>query len=209
MPPEPSLPAAQRVHRRLGLLLAAVFLAFVAGRVAFEKWRGGRAAPRAYGTVPEFSLTNQKGEAVGLDDLRGRPWVASFIFTRCQGPCPLITARMAELDKEFRGEPRPRFVSFSVDPAHDTPAVLAAYAARHGASDGWHFLTGKTEAVHELVREGFRLALQENEGARPGDEVTHSLHFALVGPEGRIRGYYGSADPAERERLRRDLRALL
>ncbi|MBI3077457.1 MAG: SCO family protein [Deltaproteobacteria bacterium] len=122
------------------------------------------AQPRmpVYGAVPEFSLLERSGRRVGLTELRGKVWVATFIYTHCSDTCPLQSAQMARLQGEFAAEIDFRLVSISVDPGQDTPPVLSQYAERFGADrDRWLFLTGEKEAIHRLVREGFRLSVVE------------------------------------------------
>jgi cytochrome oxidase Cu insertion factor (SCO1/SenC/PrrC family) len=160
------------------------------------------------GIVPDFALTERSGRIVERDDLLGSYWVASFIFTRCVSSCPMVVGELTQLQEELPEEVR--IVSFSVDPDHDSPEVLSSYAEKIGADpDRWLFLTGEKETIYKQVREGFRLAVQEEAGAEPGWEVTHSPRFALVDPKGRVRGYYESSDPAERVRLRQDVERLL
>src|SRR5579863_5572116 len=77
--------------------------------------------------APAFSLTDQSHRQVTLDSLRGEPFIADFIFTQCTSACPMLTSRMVVLQRKLAGE-NMRFVSFSVDPAHDSPDALAAYA---------------------------------------------------------------------------------
>jgi protein SCO1/2 len=115
---------------------------------------------------------------------------------------------MGKLQKDLPEEIR--LVSFSVDPEYDSPEVLAEYAKNAGANlDRWLFLTGEKESIYRSIREGFRLSVEENSGASPGMEVTHSPRFALVDPKGRVRGYYDSADPKDLTRLREDVRRLM
>ncbi len=159
------------------------------------------------GTVPEFTLTERSGRSIGRSDLLGGYWVASFIFTRCATSCPMATAELAKL--QGRLPKNVRLVSFSVDPEYDSPQVLTTYADRAGAeNDRWLFLTGDEETVHRIVREGFHLAVENNDGAPTGWEVTHTPRFALVDPKGRIRGYYESSDAVDLDRLCADIARL-
>jgi cytochrome oxidase Cu insertion factor (SCO1/SenC/PrrC family) len=113
-----------------------------------------------YGAVPDFVLTDQAGRAVRRADLEGKTWVASFIFTSCPDECPLMTTQMAQLQSDLAHVPDLRFVSISVDPEHDTPAVLSQYADRFNADPArWLFLTGDKRAIYRLVRDGFRLGI--------------------------------------------------
>lgn len=218
------------------ILPAAVSLAAVL--VAGLLWlaRGDLSPLPAYGAVPDFTLTDARGRPAGRKDLAGKVWVADLIFTRCTDTCPLQTAEMARLQAEFAGEKDLRFVSITTDPAYDTPAVLAQYAARHKADlDTWFFLTGEEKAIARLAREGFRLAFatrssrQEEPrallerlwaamGTRaasahhdPGHpaEISHSSRFVLVDRGGQIRGYYLSSERESIEKLKTDIRTLL
>ncbi|HWP24421.1 MAG TPA: SCO family protein [Candidatus Binatia bacterium] len=164
-----------------------------------------------YGSVPDFSLTERSGTAVSSADLRGQIWIADFIYTRCTDTCPLQTATMAKLQEEYAGRPNVRLVSFSVDPEHDTPAVLTQYAARYRADPRrWYFLTGQREPVMRLIRDGFHLSV----GTFPADSeisgmIPHSPRFVLIDPQGRIRGYYDTRDHQAWVRLKNDIDRLL
>lgn len=165
----------------------------------------------SYGDAPGFSFTNQRGEPFTGGDLAGKVWVADFIFTRCPSICPLVSARMAELQKRTNNlGDRFHMVSFSVDPEHDTPDVLAAYAREyHASATRWTFLTGPYLAVQHVTQEGFKQAMAK---LPPGDEIanlTHGTHFVLVDAVGRIRGFYDSADDARFSELVRDVGLLV
>lgn len=155
-------------------------------------------------SVPDFSLTDQRGQILGLSDMMGKIWVADFIFTNCPTICPAMTQEMARLQSEFVADPV-YFVSFSVDPERDTSAVLSRYAKAYGADDRrWHFLTGDKGHIYQLAEEGFSLAAGHN-----GTELLHSTRFVLVTPDGNIYGYYDSRSKPALLRLRRDVNALL
>ncbi len=182
------------------LLLISVLAALLAGCVRQE------AAP-AYGSVPDFSLTERSNRKVGRQDLVGEVWVADFIFTHCAGTCPAMSANMRKLQDRLPAEVR--LVSFSVDPYNDTPEVLTEYANRYGADrDRWLFLTGDPEAVQKLSVGGFKLALDASSGSE-AEPITHSSRFALVDKKGTIRGYYGTEEAGDLDRLVEDARKLL
>lgn len=198
---------------RRGLLWAVLVLALVGvGIAAFLETRQSP-LPRL-GIVPDFRLINRDGRTVGKSQLVGAPWVADFIFTHCPSSCPLLTERMARFERSLPPDLPVRFVSFSVDPERDTPAVLQAYAAKYQAPARWLFLTGEREAIYRLSRDGFRLAIDPSPPPppqptdTPGEPILHSTRFVLVDGAGHIRGYYGALQPDELERLRRDLRSL-
>lgn len=133
----------------------------------FERWnRGDRGLEglQVFGTLPDFSLIERSGRHVALADLRGKVWIANFIYTHCTDTCPLQSARMAKLQDDFVGERDLRFVSITVDPMRDTPKVLGEYATRFGADpDRWLFLTGEKQAIYALAQQGFYLNVEAPE----------------------------------------------
>jgi cytochrome oxidase Cu insertion factor (SCO1/SenC/PrrC family) len=164
------------------------------------------------GSIPFFELTERSGRDVTLADLSGRVWVATFFFSRCQDTCALQNARLARLQADFAGTPDLRLVSISVDPAHDTPAVLRQYAERLGAdAERWLFLTGDLPSIVRLAQESFRVSVIVAPSGRPAADpavTSHSPGLVLVDQETRIRGYYHSEDPADAVRLRDDVTRL-
>lgn len=145
------------------------------------------------GTVADFRLTERSGRPVTRHDLLGKVWVAAFVFTRCAGPCPQVSGTMARLQSELAAQPDVVLVSITVDPEHDTPLVLEAYAARYGADpDRWLFLTGSEKEVYDLIRGSFLMGVEQTRGeARtPGNEVIHSTKLAVVDRKGQLRGLY-------------------
>jgi len=106
-----------------------------------------------FGDTP---LINQDGQTMRLysDLLRGRVVVMDFMFTTCTGACPVMSTNFAKL-QDWLGDRLGKDVyllSFSVDPANDTPAKLKEYAARFKAKPGWYFLTGSKEDVDAVLR---------------------------------------------------------
>ncbi|VVM08104.1 SCO1 protein [Methylacidimicrobium cyclopophantes] len=175
--------------------------------------RGSRAAQLpVLRRVQPFALTDQQGKKVTREDLKGKVWVADFIYTSCPGPCPTETLRMKEIQDLVANLPDVRLVSFSVDPGADTPPVLQRYAEAHGADPArWLFLTGSVKEIWLLASESFAFAVGENPPSRPADEgpVFHSTQFALVDRAGRIRGYYDGLQSATPSKIVQDIRRLL
>lgn len=172
-------------------------------------WACGRPAPEeVFYVLPPFELVDQEGDPSGSSSLQGKVWVASFIFTRCQSTCPLQTRQMARLQQRLQGDSRwekVRLVSISVDPEHDTPAVLRDYAGKAGADPKrWRFLTGTREAIWSLSKDGFKLGVGEEPGV-PEMPLFHSTKLALVDGQGQVRGYYDGTSEEGTEELIRDL----
>ena len=151
-----------------------------------------------FARVPDFTLTERSGRTVTLSDLAGRPWVADFIFTRCGGICPMMSSKTAALANDLK---ETQFVSFSVDPEYDSPAVLSEYAKNYEADPNrWLFLTGDRETLNRITT-----SLHMNKIHEP---MMHSGSFVLVDAYGAVRGYYGSDDPVAMEKLSRDVRVI-
>jgi cytochrome oxidase Cu insertion factor (SCO1/SenC/PrrC family) len=180
--------------RRLGW--AGAFLLFVlAVAMGYSMWQASvrrdvEQLP-VIRAVPEFSLTDQNGQTVTNADLRGKIWIADFIFTRCAGPCPLMTARMLEMQKALVKTPEVKLVSVTVDPEYDRPEVLKAYAEANFADpERWKFLTGDKTVIEKLVTEGFMQQLAEENG-----EPVHGTMFLIVDGNGMVRSARMLEDP--------------
>ena len=149
--------------------------------------------PPVLAALPPFQLVNQDGRVFGSADLRGQVWVGDFVFTSCRSICPGLTRAMRSLQQRYQAAGVPvRLVSFSVDPENDTPAVLKAYAARHGADlSSWTFLTGPEPAMRSLIVLGFKTHLGRREVSSENlVDIAHAPYFVLVDGNGGIRGYY-------------------
>lgn len=152
--------------------------------------------------VPDAALIDQDGKPFRLSEWRGKVWVVDFIYVRCNGPCPMMSAQMRDLQKGFEEERRLRFLSVSVDPRNDTPEALRDYAEIYEAVPAlWSFATGVEADILALER-GLNLAT----GA---DAVEHSTRFVLVDERGFVRGYYDGRDEGQVKDLRRDIGRLL
>lgn len=163
-----------------------------------------------YGPAPDFSLVERSGRAVSARDLRGRVWIADFIYTECKDACPLQSRAMGALQADLKAYGDLRSVSITVDPETDSPALLSQYAERYRADpERWLFLTGEVREIRRIVQEGFRLSAAPVDGATLDPVVFHSTRFVLVDRDGEIRGYYDSNDPEALQRLRESARRLL
>jgi protein SCO1/2 len=154
------------------------------------------------GQVPEFQLTQQTDQPFDSRTLDGHIWVADFIYTTCDGPCPMMSHQMRGIQNSTSATPNLKLVSFTVDPAHDTPPVLAKYATHFKADPNrWYFLTGEMERLNQLGVNGFRLNSVDG-------SLSHSTRFVLVDGKRRIRGFYLSSDDGFPQKLLHDIRQL-
>jgi protein SCO1/2 len=163
------------------------------------------------GQVPAFTFTDQAGKSFGAGELRGRVSVAAFMFTRCPTICPRITATMQELQARAQQQDVPiHWVSFSVDPENDTPAVLDAYAKQRNIDlRSWSFVTGDSTEIRAVAEQGFKIAA-EGKAETNADHygISHGSHLVLVDKRGNIRGYYRTLDDDAQTRLLADAQLL-
>jgi protein SCO1/2 len=151
--------------------------------------------------IPDFALTDQTGHTVRLSQLRGNPIAVTFLYTRCPiaTACPLTATKFAKLDSLMKAKGFGKMLTITVDPEHDTPKVLAEYAAHLGADPArWKFLTGDPKAVADVATRFGVLYYPE------GGQVVHAQAAAVIDPSGRLAAiYYGQT--WEAEHLLRDL----
>lgn len=155
------------------------------------------------GNIPDFEFVNSEGETITLTSLKGKVWVADFIFTTCNMACPIMTGNMNIIHKKYKQNDDVRLVSISVYPEYDTPEVLTKYASQYNANtDRWYFLTGEESTVQEVIKDGFKIGDYE-------DIIFHSEKFALVDRSGMIRAYYNGMKTEDMKKLKKDINSLL
>jgi protein SCO1/2 len=155
--------------------------------------------PAAMFPAAQFSLVDQNGATFSSDTLRGKPYIASFMFTKCAGVCPKMNGEIARLQREL--PPEYQFVSFTTDPANDDAKTLKAYGQALGADESrWHFLTGPLPQLQEAAA-GMKVT---NKDWPAG----HTDRLILVDPQGNIRGTYHAREPDDLKQLVKDAGAL-
>ncbi|MBI2213600.1 MAG: SCO family protein [Acidobacteria bacterium] len=184
----------------------AAFAALLLISLTASSCKSRRELPVLY-PVPAETLTDDAGRPKSLAELTGHATVYAFIFTRCAGVCPTMMLSMKSLAAEVPQNLAVRYVLVSVDPAYDSPAVLAAYRKKHGVGDAWTFLTGTREQVSTLSIGGFKLAAPRD-GGEPDEPIVHSTKFVVADKKGQIRGYYDSFDAEQLAALREAVVAL-
>jgi protein SCO1/2 len=146
------------------------------------------------GALPDFALTDQDSQSRTLASFHGDVWIADVIFTRCAGQCPVMSAHMHEIQDALPAGSPVKLVSFTTDPAFDTPALLKKYADRYGAREGsWIFLTGSKAALRHATFEGLKLGVADKPpGQREyaDDLFIHSQKLVVIDQNGKIRGYF-------------------
>jgi protein SCO1 len=162
--------------------------------------------------VANIELTNQLGDNVSLDSLKGKVLVADFFFTHCGSICPALTRNMKRLqdaiklkdDRKGIDTTFIQFLSFTIDPERDSATVLKTYADRYGVNpDVWWMLTGPKQKIYDFAFEELKVDKYNNE---PIDSAfVHTSRFTLLDKERVVRGYYNGLDTADMERLANDL----
>jgi protein SCO1/2 len=138
------------------------------------------------GPAPKFELLNQDNIKISNENYKGKVYVLEFFFTSCPTICPKMNQSMLQIEKTFFGNPNFGIVSITIDPEHDTAAVLKEHIKVLGVkSSNWNFLTGDKTYIFNLSNKGFNLYAGENSKVRGGFE--HSGLFALVDKNGDIR----------------------
>lgn len=166
--------------------------------------------------VPEFALIDQHGRPFTREDLRGRITIVNFVFTHCPFVCPTLMEKMQGLSIALKNEPV-RFLSISVDPAHDTPDALRAFARLHEADkDNWTFLTGDKAEIDRIITGGLKFALTADPASPINlpdgssmDNIIHPSWFVLLGPDVEVRSLYRPEDAMNMEVLLGDVRRLV
>ena len=208
-------PPPRRVRgRTLFLILLGLIVAIVVPTVVLPTMIFPPASPTLddHGVLPPFSLVDHTGAELSDGSLRGQVTIVNFIFTRCDTVCPVTTAKMRTVQERTANVPAIKLVSISVDPAHDTVAVLAEFATLHGADPArWRFARGDMTALKALVEQGMRVGFDDlgRKTASGAPDITHSGHFVLLDQDLHLRGYYDSDDWPKIERLMKHARYLV
>ena len=161
-----------------------------------------------YFTLPNFKFINQDSQFVTPQTFENKIYVADFFFTSCPTICPTMKTQMLRVYNKYENENELSFLSHTIDPKHDTVALLKDYSERINVkTDKWHFVTGKQEEIFEVAQKGYLVPAQKDEKAAAG--LLHSGAFVLIDKEKRIRGFYDGTDPKMVDLLIKDINTLL
>ncbi len=169
---------------------------------------GVMTADTIFHTVADFRFVDQDSAWVTNDTYKDKIYVADFFFTSCPTICPIMKTQMIRIYEAFENNPEVGLLSYSIDPAHDTVAVLHDFAQRLGVkSDRWHFVTGEKDDIYDLGETSYMVVAGEDPGA-PGGYI-HSGAFLLVDKGRRIRGVYDGTVEEQVDQLMDDMKLLL
>ena len=161
--------------------------------------------------VESFSHQSQRGEEVSLDNLEGKVWLATFIFTNCDTVCPPMTMNMTQVQDELiKNEVEDyKIVAFSVDPEVDTPEIMAEYLAKFNPADEskWELLTGyDPEYLEQFARDSFKSLVKIDPNS---DQVIHGTRYFLVDQNGIVVKSYDGYQDVQKEEIAADMKALI
>jgi protein SCO1 len=168
---------------------------------------GALIADTIFPTIPAFSFTNQDGKQVNDSTFNGSIYVADFFFTTCPTICPKMKAELLRVYEAFKNEPRVKILSHTIDPEHDSVAVLSEYASRlQVSSEKWNFVTGDKDSIYTIAE--YYLCSAEEAPGEPGGYI-HSGALVLIDHQKHIRGMYDGTKPEEVDLLIKDIPILL
>ena len=160
-----------------------------------------------YHAIGDFKLTNQYGETVSKETVKNKIYVANFFFATCQSICPEMSTNLTDVQKAFEKDDSLLILSHSVNPLHDTVAVLLNYAGTYNAlKNKWHLLTGDKKLIYDLAKTSYLVNALEDDGSPEG--FLHSELFLLIDTKGRMRGMYDGTNKAEVTKLINDINLL-
>ena len=157
--------------------------------------------PEPGDAVPNFTVLNQSGHTLGLQQFRGKVLVMTFIYTRCtlSDFCPRMSQNFAQIDKSLQSDPKlytqTHLLSVSFDPAYDTPAVLRSYGGAYtGQYTRERFLHWDFAAPP--VRDLQTMAQFFDVGVQSGEDrsISHSLSTVVIGKDGKVLDWYPTND---------------
>ena len=152
--------------------------------------------------IPSFQLDNFDGTSFTEKNLDNKITVASFIFTQCEGACPIMSTNMGLLQKRFLDSDALQFVSITTDPDYDSSSVLKEFSDKYSSKNNWFFLRGDINDVVELSEDGFFLSAS----LLP---VGHSTRLVLIDRDRNIRKYYEGTVDANIVELQNDIVTLI
>jgi protein SCO1/2 len=179
------------VSRACAALAAALVLSFSACNRAPAP-QGAWDAANTDDCLPAVSLIDQNGNHLSLASLKGKPVLVDFIYTSCPGPCLTLTSKLVAVAEQLgpRLGQQVEMVSITLDPEHDSPQALKAFARRQDADRrGWRFLTGTPQQIESVLAAYKVRRIREADGS-----VTHTETLFLLGPDGHQRRIYNGVE---------------
>ena len=184
-------------------------LPILGNREAITKTVNGKqVTDTLYHQIPDFEFINQDSVKVTQKDFAGKIYVADFFFTTCPTICPKMKTQMLRIFKKFKDNPKVAILSHSIDPRHDTPAVLKEFSKNLGIQNSmWQMVTGDKAKIYEIGQKSYMVSATDDP-TQPGG-IVHSGAFILVDKNRHIRGIYDGTEPEKVDKLMADMEILL
>lgn len=161
-----------------------------------------------YHQIPDFEFINQDSVKVTQKDFEGKVYISDFFFTTCPTICPKMKTQMLRIYEKYKDNPKVGILSHSIDPRHDTPAVLREFMDNLGIkSKMWQMVTGDKAKIYEIGQKSYMVSATDDP-TQPGG-IVHSGAFILVDKNRHIRGIYDGTEPTKVDRLMIDMEMLL
>ena len=161
-----------------------------------------------YNAIPPFKFTNQYGDTISEDIVKGKIFVTDFFFTTCPTICPVMKRQMLKVYDQYKSNKDLMILSHTIDPEHDTPQVLNKFAKDLGITGNqWQFLTGPKEKIYEIGLRNYMVVAKEDKSAEGG--FLHSGAFVLVDKDKHVRGIYDGTTEEGTKKLISDIQTLL
>ena len=161
-----------------------------------------------YHQIPNFEFINQDSSKITQQDYEGKIYVADFFFTTCPTICPKMKTQMLRIYEKFKDNPKVGILSHTIDPRHDTPAVLREFMNNLNIkSKMWQMVTGDKAKIYEIGQKSYMVSATDDP-TQPGG-IVHSGAFVLVDKNRHIRGIYDGTEPKKVDKLMKDMEVLL
>lgn len=160
-----------------------------------------------YHTIADFRFVDQDSSIITNETFDGKVYVADFFFVSCPTICPIMKQQMLRVYEVYKDHPEVAILSHTIDPTHDSVAVLHSFAERLGvSSEKWHFVTGNKDEIYDIGEKSYMIVANEDQSA-PGGYI-HSGAFLLIDQQRRIRGVYDGTIPEQVDILINDIKRL-
>ncbi len=181
----------------------------ILGRKEFveKEVNGQTVTDTLYHTIAPFEFLDQDSTIITNATFNNQVYVADFFFTSCPTICPVMKQQMLRVYQAYENDPEVAIISHTIDPTHDTVALLKDFAQKLGVSSSkWHFVTGDKDEIYDLGEQSYMVVANEDEEA-PGGYI-HSGAFLLIDKKGRIRGVYDGTVAEQVDVLINDIKRL-
>ncbi len=161
-----------------------------------------------YQTIPPFSYYNQDSVLISDKDFDGKIYVSDFFFTSCTTICPVMHRNMLNVYNKYKGNPKIKFLSHSIDVKYDLPSRLKKYATKLGVEGNqWEFVHGSRDSIFGISAKSYLVSAFEDSTDPQG--LVHQGWFILVDTKKQLRGAYDGTKEDQVKQLMIDMDKLI